>query len=61
MKPPGLHVVHHREDTPGPPVVLVHGAPERSSTFNRVLELLGDLPVTVYDRRGYGRSLASRR
>jgi pimeloyl-ACP methyl ester carboxylesterase len=59
MKPAGLHVVHHHEDAPGPRVVLVHGAPERSSSFNRVVQLLGDLPVTVYDRRGYGKSLGA--
>jgi pimeloyl-ACP methyl ester carboxylesterase len=43
----------------GPPVVLVHGAPDRSKSFAGVVEQLGDLPVTVYDRRGYGRSLAA--
>jgi len=39
------------------PVVLVHGAPDRSRNFQAVLRLLPDLPVVVYDRRGYGRSL----
>jgi pimeloyl-ACP methyl ester carboxylesterase len=39
-------------------VVLVHGAPDRSKTFGRVVELLDDLPVTIYDRRGYGKSVA---
>jgi pimeloyl-ACP methyl ester carboxylesterase len=41
----------------GPPVVLVHGAPDRSAAFRRVLESLPDRDVVVYDRRGYGRSL----
>src|SRR5580658_1940828 len=51
-----LHVEHH-----GPPkipeIVLVHGAPDRSSTFRDVLPHLDDRRVVVYDRRGYGRSL----
>ena len=42
---------------PGPPVVLVHGAPDRSKNFAHVVHRLADLNVTVYDRRGYGRSL----
>jgi pimeloyl-ACP methyl ester carboxylesterase len=57
MPPPGLHVVHHHHEAPGPPVVLVHGAPDRSKNLAHVVHRLGDLPVTVYDRRGYGRSL----
>jgi pimeloyl-ACP methyl ester carboxylesterase len=39
------------------PVVLVHGAPDRSRTYAKVTALLSDLPLIVYDRRGYGRSL----
>jgi pimeloyl-ACP methyl ester carboxylesterase len=42
------------------PVVLVHGAPDRSRNFRGVLSLIEDLPVIVYDRRGYGRSLDAR-
>jgi pimeloyl-ACP methyl ester carboxylesterase len=53
----GLHVVRHHADAPGPPVVLVHGAPDRGKNFAHVVHRLGDLPVTVYDRRGYGRSI----
>ena len=53
----GLHVVRHHADAPGPSVVLVHGAPDRSKNLARVVHLLSDLPVTVYDRRGYGKSL----
>ena len=37
-----------------PRVVLVHGAVERKSGFDRVLPLLEDLDVTTYDRRGHG-------
>ncbi len=54
----GLHVERH-----GPPraqeVILVHGAPDRSSAFHGVLPFLLDRHVVVYDRRGYGRSLRS--
>lgn len=39
--------------------MLVHGAPDRSKNFAHVVHQLHDLPVTVYDRRGYGRSLAA--
>ena len=59
VQPPGLHVVRHHDDAPGPRVVLVHGAPDRSKNFAAVVDRLADLPVTVYDRRGYGKSLAA--
>lgn len=55
MIPDGLHVV----DRAGPaatPVVLVHGAPDRSKNFAAVVELLPDFPLLTYDRRGYGKS-----
>ena len=52
-----LHVVRHHVDAPGSPIVLVHGAPDRSKNFAHVVHLLGRRPVTVYDRRGYGKSL----
>lgn len=57
--PPGLHVVTHHATavTGAPPVVLVHGAPDRSKSFAHVVRRLPDLPVTVYDRRGYGKSV----
>jgi pimeloyl-ACP methyl ester carboxylesterase len=42
---------------PTPTVVLVHGAPDRASTFKSVLPHLGAQPVALYDRRGYGRSV----
>ena len=58
MQPDGLHVARHHANAPGPPVVLVHGAPDRSKSFTRLVDHL-DLPVTVYDRRGYGESLAA--
>jgi pimeloyl-ACP methyl ester carboxylesterase len=53
----GLHIVRHHVDAPGPPVVIVHGAPDRSKNFAHVVHMLSDMPVTVYDRRGYGRSI----
>jgi len=40
-------------------VVLVHGAPDRSKNFAHVVHRLHDLHVMVYDRRGYGKSLAA--
>jgi pimeloyl-ACP methyl ester carboxylesterase len=52
-----LHVVRHHVDAPGLPVLLVHGAPDRGKNFAHVVHLLGRRPVTVYDRRGYGKSL----
>lgn len=39
------------------PVVLVHGAPDRSKNFGAVIALLSDLPLVTYDRRGYGKSI----
>ena len=55
----GLHVVRHHVDASGPPIFIVHGAPDRSKNFAHVVHQLYDLPVTVYDRRGYGRSLTA--
>jgi pimeloyl-ACP methyl ester carboxylesterase len=52
-----IDAVDHHGDPGGPRVVLVHGAPDRSASFKRVLPLLGDLHVITYDRRGYGRSI----
>jgi pimeloyl-ACP methyl ester carboxylesterase len=52
----GLHVEHHGPKA-DPPIILVHGAPDRSAAFRHVLGHLDGCDVTVYDRRGYGRSL----
>ncbi len=46
-------------DPDGALVVFVHGSLDRSSAFVRVGRVLGDVRVVRYDRRGYGRSLAS--
>jgi pimeloyl-ACP methyl ester carboxylesterase len=59
MRTDGLHVVRHHVGAPGPPVVIVHGAPDRGKNFAHVVHRLSDVPVTVYDRRGYGRSIAA--
>jgi pimeloyl-ACP methyl ester carboxylesterase len=40
-----------------PPLVLVHGAPDRSTSFRGVLPYFSDRRVVLYDRRGYGRSI----
>lgn len=42
----------------GPPVVLVHGTMDRSSSFGRVRKGLDGFRVARYDRRGYARSVA---
>jgi pimeloyl-ACP methyl ester carboxylesterase len=52
-----LFVARHHHDAPGPQVVLVHGAPDRSKSFASVVHSLADMAVTVYDRRGYGKSV----
>jgi pimeloyl-ACP methyl ester carboxylesterase len=54
LSPTQLHV--RRTEGDGPPVVLVHGAMDRNTSFARVAEALAPLPVVRYDRRGYGRS-----
>ena len=51
----GLYVTHSGPAA-APPIILVHGAPDRSAAFRRVLAHLQDRHVIVYDRRGYGRS-----
>jgi len=48
---------HGRHDPSGSDVVLVHGGADRAASFRNVVGHLGDLPVVVYDRRGYGESL----
>ena len=52
----GLYVERHGPSA-DPPIILVHGAPDRSAAFRQVLGHLSDRDVTLYDRRGYGRSL----
>jgi pimeloyl-ACP methyl ester carboxylesterase len=42
------------------PVVLVHGSPDRSTSFMRTARRLEDLEIILYDRRGYSRSRALR-
>jgi pimeloyl-ACP methyl ester carboxylesterase len=54
----GLHVEHHGAPD-GASVVLVHGAPDRSSAFRSVLGLLDEHHLVTYDRRGWGRSVAA--
>lgn len=47
-----------RTEGDGPPVVLVHGTMDRSSSFGRTAKALEGFRVIRYDRRGYARSLA---
>jgi pimeloyl-ACP methyl ester carboxylesterase len=56
MAQTGLFIEHHGPPS-SPTVVLVHGAPDRSSGFRGVLPYLADHHVVTYDRRGYGHSL----
>lgn len=44
-------------DGDGPPVVLVHGTMDRSSSFARMVRALEPRRVLRYDRRGYGHSV----
>lgn len=58
-RPDGLYVAMHRGgegDRADLPVVIVHGALDRSTSFGRFTRRLADLTVVRYDRRGYGRS-----
>ena len=55
----GLHVVRYGELDGQPPIVVVHGGLDRASSFGRVARQLADVPVVMYDRRGYGRSIAA--
>ena len=50
----GIYALHH-EGT-APPIVLIHGGLDRSSSFGRVNRALATHEVLRYDRRGYGRS-----
>ncbi len=56
MKRVDLYVERHGAQTI-PALVLVHGAPDRSTGFRGVLPHCADRFVLLYDRRGYGRSL----
>ena len=49
--------VAQRGPVTAPPIILVHGTPDRSGVFRQVLAQLRDHHVIVYDRRGYGRSV----
>lgn len=53
---PAGHPMRGRSDHP--PVVLVHGSLDRSTSFSRTARRLSDLDVVLYDRRGYNRSRA---
>jgi pimeloyl-ACP methyl ester carboxylesterase len=56
MERSALYVEDHGPLT-NPPLVLVHGAPDRSTSFRGVLPYYPDRRVVLYDRRGYGRSV----
>jgi pimeloyl-ACP methyl ester carboxylesterase len=56
----GLRVIVREPVEEGPaagrPLVLVHGAMDRASSFTRLTARLRDWRVIAYDRRGYGHS-----
>lgn len=54
-----LFVAEHHPEGAAATVVLIHGSLDRSAAFARVQRHLDDLRVVRYDRRGYGRSLAT--
>lgn len=55
----GLHVVRYGDADGRPPVIVVHGGLDRASSFGRVARQLAEVPLVLYDRRGYGRSLGA--
>ena len=63
----GLAVTRYRPEPavdavdagPTTPVVVVHGALDRSSSMGRLCRHMRDLDVVTYDRRGYGRSASA--
>jgi pimeloyl-ACP methyl ester carboxylesterase len=52
----GLAVYRRPTSTDRTRVVLVHGSMDRAAAFRKATRHLRDLDVTLYDRRGYGRS-----
>jgi pimeloyl-ACP methyl ester carboxylesterase len=52
---PDIYSEQHGDENK-PTLVLVHGAPDRSTGFRDLLTYLADWCVILYDRRGYGRS-----
>lgn len=52
----GLSIRDQLGDGSDPPVVIVHGGMDRSSSFGRMIRLLPNVPIRRYDRRGYGGS-----
>jgi pimeloyl-ACP methyl ester carboxylesterase len=58
MELDGIHVERHGPSA-GPVIVMVHGAPDRGTSFRPLLRHLPDHRVVLYDRRGYGRSIGA--
>jgi pimeloyl-ACP methyl ester carboxylesterase len=52
----GLAVYRRPARSSEPGIVLVHGSMDRAAAFRKATRHLRDLDVTLYDRRGYGRS-----
>lgn len=54
----GLAVYRTSRDDDAPRVVLVHGSMDRAAAFRKAARHARELDITLYDRRGYGRSIA---
>lgn len=51
-----LHVIEHDGPSGVPRIVFIHGALDRHNSFRRTARRLEGHRLTLYDRRGYGRS-----
>jgi pimeloyl-ACP methyl ester carboxylesterase len=56
VSPPLFVTEHPPRSGEGRQVVMVHGSMDRHASFVRVRRALPEAHVTLYDRRGYGRS-----
>ena len=53
----GLAVYRGRGAGDSTPVVIVHGSMDRAAAFRKAVRHARELDITLYDRRGYGRSM----
>jgi len=56
MIEPELFVAEYDGEGDQPRVIFIHGAMDRHNSFRRTARRLEGLRLTMYDRRGYGRS-----
>jgi len=60
MTEPALFVANYPGDPDQPRVIFIHGAMDRHNSFRRTARRLEGLRLSMYDRRGYGRSRRAR-